>query len=120
MAKRNQRTAAAAGQEAEVSDTDEATWQHMQQEATQELIDRQSQESLLVLVNGISPAKRNLVIHERDETAMGDRHPVRVGAEIAQHLLGSAESWFAVDHPAQGEELADEGAKQSGLRQTAE
>jgi hypothetical protein len=34
FAERNQRTTAAAGQEAEVPDTDEATRQHMQQEAT--------------------------------------------------------------------------------------
>jgi hypothetical protein len=66
---------------------------------------------VLVLVNGISPAKRDLVLHIRDETALGDRHPVCVSAEIAKHLLGSAESWFAIDHPAQGEELADETAK---------
>ena len=68
----------------------------------------------------ISPAKRDLVIHERDEAALGDRHPVCVSAEIAQHLLGSAESWFAIDDPAQGEELADETSKQSGLRQAPE
>jgi len=42
LAKRYQRTAAAAGQGAVVPDADEATRQHMQQEATQELIDRQS------------------------------------------------------------------------------
>lgn len=62
--KRNKRTTAAAGQETEVADADEATRQHMQQKATQELIDRQSQESLLVFVSGISPAKRDLVIQE--------------------------------------------------------
>ena len=45
---------------------------------------------------------------------------MRVSAEIAQHLLGSAESWFAIDDPAQGEELADETSKQSGLRQAPE
>ena len=68
----------------------------------------------------ISPAKRNLVTQERDETAIGDRHAMRVGAEVAKHLLGSAESWFAVDHPLQQKELTDEPPKQSGLRQTSE
>ena len=120
MAERNQRTAATAGQEAEVPDTDKAAWQRMQQKATQEFIDRQSEQSLLVFVNGIAPAKRDLVIHERDETAIGDRYPVCVSAEIAKNLLGSAEGWFAIDDPAQGEELADETAKQFGLRQTSQ
>ena len=71
-------------------------------------------------MSGISPAKRNLVIHERDETAIGDRHAVCVGAEIAKHLLGSAESWFAIDHPARNKKLTDKTPKQSGLRQPSE
>ena len=50
----------------------------MQQKPTQEPIDRQSQESLLVSMSGISPAKRNLVIYESDETAIGYRHAVCV------------------------------------------
>ena len=92
----------------------------MQQKPTQELIDRHSQESLLVFMSGISPAKRNPVIHERDETAIGDRHAMRVGAEVVKHLLGSAESWFAIDHPARNKKLTDKTPKQSGLRQTSE
>jgi hypothetical protein len=118
--KRNQRTAAAAGEETEVSDADEAARQHMQQKPTQELIDRQSQESLLVFMSGISPAKRNSVIHERDETAIGDRHAMGVSAEVAKHLLRSAESWFAIDHPARNKQLTYKTPKQSGLRQTLE
>ena len=87
---------------------------------TQELIDRHSQESLLVFMSGISPAKRNPVIPERDETAIGDRHAMRVGAEVAKHLLGSAESWFAIDHPAVAEELAEKTMEDFGLRQRLE
>jgi hypothetical protein len=110
----------AAGEETEVSDADEAARQHMQQKPTQELIDRQSQESLLVFMSGISPAKRNPVIHERDETAIGDRHAMGVSAEVAKHLLRSAESWFAIDHPARNKQLTYKTPKQSGLRQTLE
>ena len=99
---------------------DEATRQHMQQEATQELIDGQGQKSFLVLMSGVPPAKGNLVIHERNETAIGNRHPMRVGAEVAKHLFGSAERWFAVDNPTRNVELADQTSKQLGLRQAAE
>jgi hypothetical protein len=120
FAERNQRTTSAAGQEAEVADADEATWQHMQQEATYELIDRQSQEALLIFVSGVSPAKGNFVIQERDETAIGDRHAMGIGPEVAKHLLRSAEGWFAIDNPSWDEELADETPKQLGLSQTPE
>ena len=113
-------TAAAAGQEAEVPDANETTWQHVQQETAQELIDRQSEESFLVFMSGVSPAKRNLVVHERDEAVIGDRHPMSVGAEVAKHLLGAAESWFAVDNPPRNEQLTDETPKQFGLSQASE
>jgi hypothetical protein len=63
-------TAAAAGQETEVSDAHEAPWQHVQQETTQELIDRQSQYALLVFVRGIPPAECDLIVLEADETAV--------------------------------------------------
>src|SRR5260370_31962771 len=116
----NQRTTAAAGEETEVPDTDEAARQHVQQKPAQELIDRQSQESLLVFMSGISPAKRNPVIYESDETAIGDRHAVCVGAEVAKHLLGSAERWFAIDHPARNKKLTEKTPKQTGMRQTSE
>jgi len=111
FAKWNQRTAAAAGEEAEVADADEATRQHMQQEATQELIHRQSQESFFVLVSGVPPAKGDLVIDEINQTVVGDGDSVRISAEVAKHLLGSAESWFAIDHPLWNKELADKAPK---------
>jgi hypothetical protein len=102
-----------------VADADEATRQYMQQEATQELVDVQSQESLLVLVSGVSPAERDLVIQEGNEPAIGDRNAMGVSAEIAKHLVSPAERRFAVDHPAQGVKLADQTSEQSGLSQAA-
>jgi hypothetical protein len=103
-----------------VPDANEPTRQHVQQESTQELIDRQSEESFPVFMGGVSPAKRNLVIGERDEAVIGNRHPMSVGAEVAKHLFGAAERWFAIDYPAWNEELADETSKQSGLGQASE
>ena len=111
--------AAAAGQEAEVPDANEPARQHVQQKTTQELIDRQSEESFPVFMGRVSPAKRHLVIHERDEPVIGDRHPVSVGAEVAKHLFGATERWFAIDHPAQTEKLPDETSEQPGLRQAS-
>ena len=120
LAEWKQCTAAAAGEEAEVPDANETARQHVQQETAEELLDRQSEESFPVFVSGVSPAKRNPVIGERDEAVIGDCDPMSVCAEIAKHLLGPAERWFAVDHPARDEKLADEASKQFGLRQTPE
>ena len=71
-------------------------------------------------MSGVSPAKRNLVIQERDETAIGDRHPMGVGAEVAKHPLRSSEGRFAIDNPPWDEELADETPEQLGLSQPLE
>jgi hypothetical protein len=38
------------GKEAEVADADEAAWQQVQEEAAQELVDRETHEPLLVAV----------------------------------------------------------------------
>jgi hypothetical protein len=43
-----------------------------------------------------------------------------VGAEVPEHLIGSAESWFAIDYPAGNKKLTDKTPKQSGLSQTSE
>jgi hypothetical protein len=52
------------GQEAVVADADEAVRQHMEQESTQELIDRKRHEPFLVLVRGVSPTESNLIVDE--------------------------------------------------------
>jgi hypothetical protein len=114
-----QSAAAAAGEEAEVADADEATREYMQQEAPQELIGRQSEESFPVFMSGVSPAKRDLVILEGNESGIGNRNAMGVSAEIAQHLLGSAERRLAVDHPSRRMKLTDQTPKQFGLRQIA-
>ena len=79
-------------------DADEAARQHMQQKATQELIDVQSQKSLLILVSGVAPAERHRVLDEGNEPVIGNCNAMGVGAEITKHLIESAERWFAVDH----------------------
>ena len=119
LTKRNQCPTATAGEETEVADADEATRQHMQQEATQEFIDRQSQESLLVFVSGVSPAERDLVLQEGNETVIGNRNAMGVGAEVTKHLIGSTERRLAVDHPSRRVKLTDQTPEQLGLSQAA-
>ena len=40
-----------------------------------------------------------------------------VGPQVTEYLVGPAERWFAVDHPAVTEELAEKTAEDFGLRQ---
>jgi len=115
LAQRNECAAAAARQEAEVPDANEAARQYMKQEATQELIDVQRQESLFVFVSGVSPAEGDLVVQKGNEPAVGDRNAMGVGSQVAKHLIGSAERRFAIDHPSQREKLTDQTPKQLGL-----
>lgn len=119
MAQRNECAAAAAGQEAEMPDANEAARQYMQQEAAQELVDRERQVSLLVLVSGVSPAESDLVVQVGNEPAVGNRNAMGVGAQVAKHLIGSAERRFAIDYPSLREKLADQTPEQSGLSQAA-
>ncbi|MBB5344456.1 hypothetical protein HDF10_002435 [Edaphobacter lichenicola] len=52
------------GEEAEVADADEARWEQMEQEAAEELVDRQADDSLPVAVRGVTPAEADLTIGE--------------------------------------------------------
>jgi len=45
---------------------------------------------------------------------------MRVGPQITEYLVGTAERWFAVDHPAVTEKLAEKTAEGVGLRQGSE
>jgi hypothetical protein len=103
-----------------VPDANETAREYMQQETAQELIDRQSEEPFSVFMSRVSPAKRNLVIRERDEAVIGDCHTMSVSTKVAKYLLRPAERWFAVDHPSRNEKLADEASKQFGFRQALE
>ena len=49
-----------------MADAHEALGKDMQQEATQELIDGQGLELVLIVVSGIAPAKSDLAISEGD------------------------------------------------------
>jgi len=71
----------------------------MQQEAAQELIERERQQLLFVVVSGIAPTKRDLSVSEAEQAMVGDRYAMGVAAEILEHKLWSAEGWFQIDDP---------------------
>ena len=48
---------------------------------------------------------------------IGNGNAMGVRTEVAQHLIGSAERRFAVGHPVESVELADQTAEEFGLSQ---
>src|SRR3974390_1133756 len=82
-----------------MADADEAFGEQMQQEAAQELIQRQGHQFLLIVVSRVPPEKGNLAIRKRNESMVGDGDAVGVAAQILEHILGASEGRLAVDHP---------------------
>ena len=92
--KRQESGALAVGQKAEVTDAHESFGEQVQQEAAQELVDREGQQLLLVVVGGIAPAKSDLAVGKGDQAMVGDGHTMGVAAQILQHILGTTEGTF--------------------------
>jgi hypothetical protein len=86
-------------EEAEVADADEAAWEQVQQEAAQELVDRQLHDALAVAMGGVSPAKGHLSVIKCEESAVGDGDAMGVCSEVAEHMFWSAKGWLGVDDP---------------------
>ena len=103
-------------EEAEVADAHEAARQQVQEEAAQELIDRQSHEPLLVAVSGVSPAKGDVALGESNQPAVGDGDAMSVGAEIAQHVFWPTERPFGVDDPVVTEQYPQPGGEGARFR----
>ena len=85
--------------------------QQVQEEAAQELIDRQGHEPLLVAVSGVAPAEGDVALGESNQPVVGDGDAVGVGAEIAQHMFWSAEGPFGVDDPVVAEQDSQPGGE---------
>jgi hypothetical protein len=98
------------GQEAEVADAHEAWGKHMEQKPAQELLDRQSQQALLISVGGVSPAKGDLVTGQRPEAMVGEGDPMGIGTQIVEDIVRAPEWGLAIDDPV----LAEQGAQEAG------
>ena len=108
------------GEESEVADTHEATWEQVKEEAAQELLDGQRHESLLVAMGGISPAERNVVFGESDQPAVGDSHAMCIRSEIAQRVFRSSEWRLGIDNPVVAEQDSQPGGKGARFRKRQE
>jgi hypothetical protein len=90
-----------AGQQAVVTDAVEALWQHMHQEAADELvsIERHHPVSLPTFEAVILPFEGDALVIECDQATVRDGDAMGVAREIAQYFRGCAEWALAVDHP---------------------
>jgi hypothetical protein len=104
------------GEEAEVPDAHEAAWQHVEQEAAEELVARQSHDSLTVVVRGIAPSESDFAISKSKQpvVGVGDGNAVSVVAEIAQDVFRFTEGRIGIDHPVLAEQHSEPGCE--GLR----
>ena len=87
----------------------------MEQEAAQELREGDRQGTLLIAIGGVSPAKSDVVLVDRDQAVVGNGDAVSVAAEILQNMFGTSKGWFAVNHPLMTEEWPQESGKGLGV-----
>jgi len=124
LTERQESGTAAIGEEAERADADKAAGQHVEQEATQELLRTERHHFLLIAVGIIFPTESNLILFESHEAMVGDGHAMGVTGEIAEHMMGTAEGWLGIDDPVLTEQGAQERAERllvgKGLKSSGE
>src|SRR5712691_6052596 len=87
--------ARAIGEEAKVSNADEAARDDVEEKATNELLGLEGHHFHAVVVRGVLPAKSYEAVSVTEEAVVGDRHPVRVATEVLEDLGGPAKGRFA-------------------------
>ena len=100
----------------EVADAHKTARQQVQEEAAQELFDRQGHEPFLVAVSGVAPAKGDVSVGESNQPAVGDGDAMSVSTEIAQHMFWAAERPFRVDDPVVTEQYPQPGGEGARFR----
>jgi hypothetical protein len=92
-------SALSVGEQAEVTDFNEAGWQDVEQEAADELDRIEGHDLDAVVMLGVAPAKAHLAVAKIEESAVGDGDTMGVAGQILQDMLGTAEGWLGADHP---------------------
>ena len=90
---------------AEVSDTDKAARQDVEEEAADEIAGAHGHDSFDVSSAPITIAKGDHAVLQGQEAFVADGDAMRVPTQIAQHLLGAGHGRLAVDDPLPGRGL---------------
>ena len=89
-----------------MADALEAARQDVLEKALDEIGAGQAQGALpAALAVGTYP-KQYFVAVDAEDALVGNRHPVRVAAEVVQHRLSAAQRLLGIDHPVVGVEAA--------------
>ena len=78
----------AVGEQSEVADAHKALWQHVEEEAAQELGGIESHDALLAAMGIILPAKADALSVEGQQAVIGNGHAMGVAAQVAEHMAG--------------------------------
>jgi hypothetical protein len=89
----------------------------MQEKAAHELVGRQRHEFAFVVVLIIPPAEGDRSVVEGHQAMIGDRHAMRIAAQIVQDLLWSAKGRLGIHHPLRSPQGSEVSGKAIGIGQ---
>src|ERR1700686_823437 len=89
----------AVAEEAEVTDAVKPVRQHMDQEAADELVSRESHGLLTVVIAIILPSKADLAVVHGNQAIVGDGDTVGIAADIIENLFRASKRPLGKDHP---------------------
>src|ERR1700751_772157 len=111
MAERQQRLAAAVGEEAEEADTHKARWKHVEEKAAQKLLGRYGHQLLLAALGVILPAESHLTVSEVYDPVIGDGDAMGVAGQVVKDVLRATKRRFSVNDPDLPEERSKKRAE---------
>ena len=82
-----------------MADFYKAAGQHVEQKAANELRRLESHDGGLARLAIVLPAKAHLVVLQRYQAPVRDRHAMGITRQVLQDLVRSAKWWFGVNHP---------------------
>src|SRR6266853_1287836 len=82
-----------------VADALQSAWQHVQQDAANELASGQGHRLLRIAVAIVLPAERYMPVFDVQKSIVRDGHPMGIAADVVEQLLGAGEGCFGIDHP---------------------
>ena len=89
----------AVGEQSEVADAHEASGQHVEEEAAQELCSRKRHDALLAAMGIVFPAQADALSVEGQQAVIGNGDAMGVAAQVAEHMCGSAEGRLGIHDP---------------------
>lgn len=114
----SQRTATCAiGEQAEVTNPNEAARLDVQQKASQEFVGVERQDLQAIVVGVVLQAEPDAAVLMIDESIIGQRDAVNVPTEVLEHLLRAGEGALRIDDPGDSPELTEEAAEGAAIGQ---